>query len=118
MDGLIRQHDVLGHRHDRDEHEVLVHHPDPELDRVLRRVDRHRLPVHEDLARVRGVEPVEDAHQGRLAGAVLAEQGVYLAAPQVEVDVVVGEHARELLRDSAQLEDGRFVHQGAILSWK
>ena len=35
---LGAEHDVLGHSHDRDEHEVLVHHPDPVLDRVLRRV--------------------------------------------------------------------------------
>ena len=26
---LLGEHDVLGHRHDRDEHEVLVHHADP-----------------------------------------------------------------------------------------
>jgi hypothetical protein len=32
--------------------------------------------------------------------------------------VVVREHAGELFRDSAQLEDGGFVHQGAILSGK
>ena len=35
--------DVLGHRHDRHEHEVLVDHPDPEVDRLPRRLDRHRL---------------------------------------------------------------------------
>ena len=48
-----------------------------------------RLAVQEDLALVGPVEPVEDVHQRRLAGAVLAEQRVHLAAPQVEVDVVV-----------------------------
>ena len=37
---LLPEHDVLGHGHHRHEHEVLVHHPDPELDRVGRRVDR------------------------------------------------------------------------------
>ena len=37
------------------------------------------------------VEPVEDVHQRRLAGAVLAEQRVHLAAAEVEVDVVVRE---------------------------
>ena len=34
--GSIAEHDVLGHGHHRDEHEVLVHHADPALDRVLR----------------------------------------------------------------------------------
>ena len=41
------------------------------------------------------VEAVEDVHQRRLAGAVLAEQRVHLAAPQVEVDAVVRDDARE-----------------------
>jgi hypothetical protein len=108
---LLRQDDVLGDGHDRNEHEVLVHHPDPELDRVLRRRDRHRLPVHQDLARVGRVEAVEDAHQRRLAGAVLAEQGMDLPAPQIEIDVVVGEHAGELLRYPAELEDRGRVHR-------
>ncbi len=58
-------------------------------------------PFDEDLALVRVVEAVEDAHQRRLAGAVLPEQRVHLAGPEVEVDVVVGEDARELLRDPA-----------------
>jgi hypothetical protein len=43
---------------------------------------------------------------------------VHFAAPQVEVDVVVREHPGKLLGDPAELEDGKFVHQGAILSWK
>ena len=63
------------------------------------------LPCSEDLAGVRLVEPVEDVHQRRLAGAVLAEQRVHLAAAELEVDVVVGDDARERLRDPAHLED-------------
>ena len=49
------------------------------------------LPLIADLALVRVVEPVEDVHQRRLAGAVLAEQRVHLASAEVEVDVVVRE---------------------------
>ena len=104
---LRREHDVLGDGHHRDQHEVLVHHPDPCVDRVVRRAELDRLAVEQDLALVGPVEPVEDVHQRRLAGAVLAEEGVHLAAAQVEVDVVVREDAREALRDAAQLEDGR-----------
>ena len=65
------------------------------------------LPVEQDLALVGLVEPVEDVHQRRLAGAVLAEERVHLALAQVEVDVVVREDAGEALRDAAELEDGR-----------
>ena len=84
---------------------MLVHHPDPGLDRVAGGAEGDRLSVQQDLAGIRAVEPVEDVHQRRLAGAVLAEQRVHLAAPDVEVDVVVGDDARELLADPAHLED-------------
>ena len=103
---LLGEDDVLGHRHHRDQHEVLVHHPDPALDRVLGGRERRLLPVQQDLAGVRVVQAVEDVHQRRLAGAVLAEQRVDLAAPELKVDVVVREDARELLGDPAELEDG------------
>ena len=113
---LVREHDVLRDRHDRDEHEVLVHHPDPAVDRVLRRLEDDGLAVHEDLALVGPVEPVEDVHQRRLAGAVLAEQRVHLARPQVEVDVVVRDDPRKALRDPAKLEDGGLFHRADSMS--
>ena len=79
MRRLVGEHDVLRDGHDRDEHEVLVHHPDPALDRVLRRLEHDRLAVQQDLALVGPVEPIEDVHQGGLSGAVLAEKRVHLA---------------------------------------
>ena len=79
--GSDAEHDVLGHRHHRDEHEVLVHHADPVVDRLPRRA---RSVTGSPLIRISpssgSVEPVEDVHQRRLAGAVLAEQRVHLAA--------------------------------------
>ena len=91
MPRLDREHDVLGDRHDRDEHEVLVHHPDPARDRLLRRRHPDGLALDQDLALVGVVEAVEDVHERRLPGAVLAEQRMHLAAAEVEVDVVVRE---------------------------
>ena len=64
---------------------MLVHHPDTGVDRSARRAEAHRLPADLDLALVRVIEPVEDVHQRRLAGAVLAEQRVHLALAEVEV---------------------------------
>ena len=95
---------------------MLVHHPDPLLDRVAGRVHHDRLAADPDLPLVRRVEPVEDVHQRRLAGAVLAEQRVHLAAPQVEVDRVVRDDAGEALGDAAHLEDGGLVPPRAILT--
>ena len=84
---LLAEHDVLGDRHDRNEHEVLVDHPDPAA-RSRRSASSIRtgFALDDDLALVRRVEAVEDVHQRRLAGAVLAEEGVHLAGKQVEVD--------------------------------
>jgi hypothetical protein len=101
---LVGQHDVLGHGHDRDEHEVLVDHADAEVDGLQRRSDADGPAVDAHLALVGLVQPVEDAHERRLAGAVLPEQRVDLAGPQVEVDAIVGDDRPEALRDPAQLE--------------
>ena len=54
---LDAEDDVLGDRHHRDEHEVLVHHADPGVDRVTRRADPERLAAQPDLALVRLESP-------------------------------------------------------------
>jgi hypothetical protein len=87
QDAVMRldpEDDVLGDRHDRNEHEVLVHHPDPGLDRLACRRERDRLPVEPDLTPVGLVQPVEDVHQRRLAGAVLAQERVHFAPANLE----------------------------------
>ena len=83
---LLAEHDVLGDGQDRDEHEVLVDHADPARDGIGRTEDVDRLAVEQDLALVGHRQPVEDVHQRGLAGAVLAEQRVDLARPEVEID--------------------------------
>ena len=92
---MLAEDDVLGDRERRHEPEVLVHHPDPGLDRVARRVEVHRLAVEPDLALVRPVQADEDVRERALAGAVLAEERVHLAGRGLEVDAVVREDAGE-----------------------
>src|SRR5713226_5825553 len=77
---LVPEHHVLRDGEDWDEHEVLVDHADPTSDRIRGIADRDRLAVDEDLAGVRCDESVEDVHERRLPGAVLAEERVDLAA--------------------------------------
>ena len=101
------QEHVLGDGLRRHEREVLMDHPQPGRDRVARRAEGHRLAVHEDLAAVRPIQPGQHVHQGALAGAVLAQEGVDLAGAQVEIDVVVREHARKLFDDAAGLDGQR-----------
>ena len=98
---------VLRDGHRPHQSEVLRDHPDAGPDRVARRADRLQLAVDPDLTGIRVRQPVGDAHDGRLARAVLAEQRVDLAATDIEVDAVVGDEVSEPLCDPAQLESGR-----------
>ena len=84
---------------------MLVHHADAERRGVVGVVDLHDLPVLANLPGLGLIEAEEDAHQRALAGAVLAQKGVYLAFPQPEGDVVVGDDARELLGDVEHFND-------------
>ena len=111
---LAAEHDVLADGEDRDQHEVLVHHADPQGDGVTRTCDMRTLAVDVDLSRVRRNQAVEDVHQRRLAGAVLADQRVDLARPHAEIHVVVGEYAGKLFGDPSHVDSEllarRFAH--------
>ena len=101
---LGAQQQVLQDGERLDQHEVLVDHADAGLDRVLRAADRPLLAVDQDLAAVGLVEAVEDVHQRRLAGAVLADDAVDRAGRDDEVDRPVGVDGAEPLVDPAQLD--------------
>ena len=66
----------------------MVHRPEGDL-----------LAGHEDAAGVGLVEAAEDLDQGRLAGAVVADQPEHLAPVQVQVDVGQGGDPAEALDD-------------------
>jgi hypothetical protein len=102
----VAERDVLGHGERADQHEVLVDHAEPAGQRVGRRAQAHGLAVEADRALVGLVEPVEDLHQGGLAGAVLADQRVDRARMDGEGDVVVGAERAERLDDSVELDRG------------
>lgn len=51
-----------------------------------------------------GIDAAQHFHQGRLAGAVLADQGMDLALPDGEIDAVQRLHAGEGFADTAHLE--------------
>ena len=66
------------------------------------------LAVDGDGALVGPLHPVEDLHQRRLAGAVLADDGVDGRRRRTaEVDVAVGDDAGEPLDDAGQLDGER-----------
>ena len=102
----LAEDDVLGDRERLDETEVLVHHPDPGVERVLRRRERDGPPEELDLALVGVVEAGEDVRERALPRAVLAEQRMHLADGRLEVDGVVRHDAREPLRDPTHRHSG------------
>ena len=103
---VVAEDHVLGDGERRHQPEMLVHHADPRVERLARRVELDRLAVEQDLALVGPVEPGEDVRQRALARAVLAEEGVHLALSRLEVHPVVRDDGREPLRDPSE-RDGR-----------
>ena len=101
---LRAEDDVLEHRQVVGEHEVLEDHADADLDRVRGRVQGDLRAVDLDGAGVRRLDAVQDLHQRGLAGAVLSDDRVDGASTDVDVDVVVGDHAGEPLADAAQAD--------------
>ena len=92
--------DVLGDGHVGQERGMLMDHRDPEALRQRRREAVDGRAVEDDRAGVRRRRAGGDVHQRRLAGAVLAEQGVHLAREDVERDVGERRHAVVVLRDA------------------
>jgi hypothetical protein len=80
--------DVLGHGEVGDQGWVLVGDGQPALAHRQRRRSADRLAVELDGAAVRLERAGRDGHQGRLARAVLAEQGVDLPGPGLERDAL------------------------------
>jgi hypothetical protein len=74
--------------------------PMPSGDGGVGVLDHRRLAVDEDLAAIGLIEAVEDAHQRRLAGAVLADDAVDLALGDGEMDVAIGVDRAEALVDA------------------
>ena len=68
---------------------------------------RPAAPSKTMLALARRVEAGEDLHQGRLAGAVVADDAEHLARRDMEVHVAQRGDGAEILVDAAGLEDGR-----------
>jgi hypothetical protein len=71
---------------------------------VVRRVYAANLPVNQNLALVRSVEAVGDAHGSRFARAVLADDGMNRPFGHLNVDVVVRQHIAKALRYVSQLK--------------
>jgi hypothetical protein len=101
---FVAQIEVLRHAHGRHEAGLLIDHRDAVSPREGRAGDLDRLALDTNFAPGRGDRAGENLDQRRLAGAVLAEDGVHLTSPQIEVDVFQGGDAAIVLADLAHLQ--------------
>ena len=83
---------------------MLEHHADAERPRGFGVGELHDVAAmgHDPFGGFQ--KPVEDLHERRLAGAVLAEQGVDLPGTDFEVDAVIGREVAEALDDAVGTE--------------
>ena len=108
--------DVLGGRQYVDQFEMLVDHPDPAVESILRIRDGDRLTVHEDLALIRIIDAGDHVHQRGLAASVLAEDGKDLPVIDIQGDMVVGDDlASERLRDVLEFKRSLFLRHHSSL---
>jgi hypothetical protein len=114
--GLAAQEDVLGDVAVRQQVELLVDDADARALGLERMRERHLLAEELDLALVGRVGAAQDFHERRLAGAVLADQGVDLAYLAGEVDAGEGGDGAEALDHAPHLERARAAGRGVFLA--
>ena len=102
---LPAQEEILLDRQLRHQAELLEHRTDPHHPRRVRREANEAASAKFELAGVGSESAGDDVDQGRFAGAVLAEQHMDLASPQVEIDIVQRQHAGEALGDSGHFQE-------------
>ena len=104
---FVAEIEILRHRHAGDEAGLLIDHSDAVAARQSGTGDLHPLAFDADFSLRRRHRAGEDLDQRRFAGAVLAENGVHLAAPEIEVDVFESGDAAILLADALHLQQRR-----------
>ena len=102
--GLLPHEHGFGDREMRDEMKFLMDEADAGLVHGLRRDRVQGAPADRDRAGIRLVDAGQDLDDGRLAGAVLADEAVDLARPDLEAGAVEGADTRKGLDDVAQAE--------------
>src|SRR6185437_5461394 len=106
---LQRDAHVLAHREMREDSRDLEGADDAEPRHRRRPLARDVAALVEDAPGGRPQELGQEIEDGRLAGAVGADERMDRAAPDAQIDLLHGGKAAKLLRETARLED-RLVH--------
>ena len=104
---LVTDEDVLGDVEIGKQQRLLIDRGDAKSLRLGGAANRDRPAGQKHLAAIRLMDAGHDLDQRRLAGAVLAEQGVNLAGVKRERDVFERLGGVETLGDAANLQDRR-----------
>ncbi len=104
---LDRDLDILGDGQRREQRAALEQDAPAlaDIDRLGLVAPDRRFAEHEDLARERGLEPDDRAHQHRFAGARSADHAEDLAAPHVEIEAVVDDLVAERVAQPPHRDD-------------
>ena len=97
-------------RENRNESEVLLHHPQAESHRLSRRRDCYRTSINKDLTGIRVIQAVENFHQCRLTSTILTNDSVNLTALKRKVHIGIRLYFSKLFIDAAHLNDWCMFH--------
>ena len=103
------QEDVVGHRQGRHQAQVLIDHGNPLGLGLFRAGEAAGLAKQQHLAAITAMKTVEQLDQGRLARAVLADDGMHLAPLEAKRHILEHGDAVKPLLDTARL-DGVQLH--------
>ena len=112
---LHAQNDVIQNRETFHQFEVLMHHADTQGIGIIGVVNLNNFTVLLNHALFRLVQAEQNAHQGRLAGAVFAQQCMDFAALQLQRNIIICNDAGELLGNVHHLDCIRYVIQSNYL---
>ena len=123
---LAAHEDVLGHRQVGEQRRLLVDDGDAGGLGLRGAVEVHGFAVEQELPGVAAVEPGDDLDQSRLAGTVLADQGVDGSAVESQTPGAQGHDGSEGLDHASQLEGVRgcgridvgICHRGLLVEVK
>ena len=102
----VGDEDILRDREQRDQRKLLMDDDDAKRLGIIDIAEMPLLAVIDDAAVIAavGINAAQNLHQGRLAGAVLAHQGMDLALSDREIDIVQRLHTGEGFADAAHFE--------------
>ena len=104
VNAFAAQHDIVDNAHYGHELEMLMDHADAQIDGIAGGVQFDGAAIDKYLTLGGLIQPVDDIHKGRFAGAVFPQESEDLALVQGKVYLFIGDDTGEELGDPLGLE--------------